>query len=77
MRNNDVENNGIYSDEILWSSNNNVQKVKRKNENKKSTTIIGDSLLKNIVPYKMRKSLPNERLFKKSFPGATLDDMMD
>ena len=25
----------------------------------------------------MRKSLPNERLFVKSFPGATLDDMMD
>ena len=44
---------------------------------KRSTTIIGDSILKDIKPFKMRKALPKERIFIKSFPGSTIECMHD
>ena len=37
---------------------------------KKSITIVGDSVVKDIKSFKLRKSLEN-----KSFPGATTEDM--
>ncbi len=41
-------------------------------------TIIGDSTIKDVQSHKMRKRLkPNERLYVKSFPGATIEDMVD
>ena len=45
---------------------------------RKSITILGDSLLKDIKSFKARKSLrKNERLYIKSFSGATTTDMED
>ena len=50
---------------------------KNKNKNR-SITIIGDSLLKDIKAFKMRNALSsNEKIYIKSFPGATTEDMKD
>ena len=47
-------------------------------KNKRSITIIGDSMVKGIQPFKMRRILPNkENLYIKSFPGAKIEDMYD
>ena len=44
----------------------------------KSITIIDDSLLKDIKAFKMRNALSsNEKIYIKSFPGATTEDMRD
>ena len=49
--------------------------VKKTNE-KRNVTILGDSTLKDIKSYKMRQGMnAKERVFIKSFPGATLSDM--
>ena len=47
--------------------------VAESNKNKnRSITIIGDSLLKDIKAFKMRNALSsNEKIYIKSFPGAT------
>ena len=43
---------------------------------KRSTVILGDSIIKDIEQHKIRKGLNNkERVFVKHFPGATVDDM--
>ena len=52
-------------------------KAKKGGTKKRSTTVIGDSLLKDIKPFKMRKALPNERIYVKSFPGSTIECMKD
>ena len=45
--------------------------------NKKRTTVIlGDSIIKDVEQHKIRKGLNNkERVFVKHFPGTTVDDM--
>ena len=46
------------------------------NKKSRSITILGDSILKDIKPYKIRNGLTsNERVYVKSFPGATIKDM--
>ena len=46
------------------------------NKKSRSITILGDSILKDIKPYKIRNELTsNERVYVKSFPGATIKDM--
>lgn len=46
--------------------------------NKRSVTILGDSVVKDIKPFKMKRMLgKNDRLYVKSFPGATTTDMID
>ena len=41
-----------------------------------TTVIIGDSMVKNVQSWRMRRSLSNEeKVYVKSFPGATTDDM--
>ena len=46
------------------------------NKKSRSITILGDSILKDIKPYKIRNGLTsNERVYIKSFPGATIKDM--
>lgn len=48
----------------------------KSNNNKRSITIIGDSIVKDVKPFRMRNALPkNDKLFVKSFPGATVDCM--
>ena len=61
------------SDDI---SHDGFNKVKRKNSNKRSITIIGGSIVKDIKAHKMRNSLPNNvNVYIKSFSGATVDCM--
>ena len=46
--------------------------------NNKSITILGDSTIKNIESHKMRKCMiNNEKVYVKSFPGATVKCMED
>jgi len=54
------------------------QKQRSGQKNKRSITIIGDSILKDCKTHKMKHKLqPNERLYVKSFPGSTIEDMHD
>ena len=42
------------------------------------TTILGDSIIKDLKPHKIRKEIgPEEKVFIKSFSGATIDSMKD
>ena len=67
------ENNNNNKDAKQAACNDNIQKFKQV---KKSITIVGDSLSKEIKPVKLRKSLQkNERVYIKTFPGATTQDM--
>ena len=43
----------------------------------RSVTIIGDSVLKDIQPHKMKSKLQGVKLYVKSFSGATIADMAD
>lgn len=55
-----------------------VESNKKRNGNKRSITIIGDSVIKDIKSYKMRKTLfTQDKIYIKSFPGATTEDMKD
>lgn len=66
---NDLEND---NDDGLQGE---FKEVKR-NNNKRSVTIIGDSIVKDVKSYKMRNALPNkENVYVKSFPGATVECM--
>ena len=70
----DNENEGDYIDA--------TQKTKSTNKGKKNNTrtinILGDSTIKSIQAHKMRRRIPaNEKLYVKSFSGATVEDMKD
>ena len=72
-----VESNAsmeLISNEMKEQYFNSVSdKTKKKS---RSITILGDSILKDIKPYKIRNGLTsNERVYVKSFPGATITDM--
>jgi hypothetical protein len=42
------------------------------------TTILGDSIIKDVKPHKIRDEIgPEEKVFIKSFSGATIDSMKD
>ena len=63
-------------DNINVSVNSTNNKTKRKKY--RSTTIIGDSVIKDIKAQKMKKNIPKgEKIFIKSFPGATTECMVD
>ena len=48
------------------------------NKKKKNVTTIGDSMIKNIKPYKMRQGMEtNDKVHIKSFPGASVGCMVD
>ena len=63
----------------LHCDNNKFATVTRKTANSKRTiTIVGDSIIKDIQPYKMKHKLkPNDKLYVKTFNGATIEDMRD
>ena len=50
---------------------------KKKNTKRRSITIMGDSMLKEVDPFKMRKDLKDtsDRLYVHSFKGATVEHM--
>ena len=46
--------------------------------NKRNITILGDSIVKDIKPFKMKRMLStNDKLYVKSSPGAGTSDMAD
>ena len=50
----------------------------KKRNNKRSITILGTSIIKDIKPYKMNKSLePGSKIYVKSFSGAKVSCMRD
>lgn len=62
------------------TTNNNFETVKPRNtiKNKRRITLVGDSIIKNIEQHRMQKCLKsNEKIYVKSFSGATTSDMFD
>ena len=53
-------------------------KAKKTTTNKRQITLLGDSIIKNIQPHKMKRCMKsNEKIYIKSFPGASTADMKD
>ena len=47
-------------------------------KNKRSITVLGDSIVKDVKPFKMKRMMEkNDRLYVKCFPGANVCDMVD
>ena len=54
----------------------NVIETNEKGLNKRSIAILSDSMLKDVEAFKMREALGrNEKIYIKTFPGATVQDM--
>ena len=71
-----VSNDYKYNES--YDEANNFTQVKKKKSNKRCITIIGDSMLKGFNQYDMSKLMPNkEKIYVKSFAGATIEDMGD
>ena len=65
----------LISNEMNENKSNSAS-VKTSKKSRSITIILGDSILKDIKPYKIRNGLTsNERVYVKSFPGATIKDM--
>ena len=65
----ELTSNGMNEKDFISVS----EKTKKKS---RSITILGDSILKDIKSYKIRNGLTsNDRVYVKSFPGATIRDM--
>lgn len=73
-RDNDIIlNNTKLSDQVENVSNTDTS---NRREKKRNITVIGDSLLKDIKQHRMRRDLSsNDKLYIKTFPGATTDCM--
>ena len=66
-----IELTSNVTDENIFNSVSEKRKKKSR-----SITILGDSILKDVKSYKIRNGLtPNDRVYVKSFPGATIRDM--
>ena len=72
---NKIEENKNLIDASNFESD--FESVMPKKSKKRSITVIGDSLLKDIKVFKMRKDFPNEKIYIKSFPGSTINCMSD
>ena len=49
-----------------------------KKSNKRAVTIVGDSMVKDIKAFQLKKMMrPSEKVYVRSFPGATVEDMAD
>ena len=62
------------------TTDNKFETVKPRNtiKNKRRITLVGDSIIKNIEQHRMQKCLKsNEKIYVKSFSGATTSDMFD
>ena len=85
--NNIVEDHNINTsskeiNEVSIQANSNEKKdkensqVQKKKNNKRSTVILGDSLLKGVEQHRVKISLKNnENVYVKSFSGATIEHM--
>ena len=77
-----TDNNNIDPGEENKSEtiDNKFETVKPRNtiKNKRRITLVGDSIIKNIEQHRMQKCLKsNEKIYIKSFSGATTSDMFD
>ena len=69
-------NNLTLQNNLTEEGANNFTRVTRKRAKKRNITIIGDSIIKDVKPFKLNKILPsNTKMYVKSFGGATSDDM--
>ena len=77
----EAENNTLNKhNEEVDDTNSEFTEVKRKKTatNIRQITVLGDSIIKNIQPHKMKRCMnSNEKIYIKSFPGATITDMKD
>ena len=77
----EAENNTLNKhNEEVDDTNSEFTEVKRKKAatNIRQITVLGDSIIKNIQPHKMKRCMnSNEKIYIKSFPGATITDMKD
>ena len=48
-----------------------------KKRSKRTTTIVGDSMINPIKQLNLQQSTPSSKVYIKSFPGATCEDMVD
>lgn len=75
-----TECNGYNYDERNSDIDTSINNINNKVKSKKyrSTTIIGDSIVKGIKSYEMRKRIPKgDKIYVKSFSGATTECMRD
>ena len=50
---------------------------KKKRSSKRTVTIVGDSMLKDVKQWDIQKFIPDHKVYVKSFPGATTEDLED
>ena len=77
-----VNNNDVNKTRNTCSETNDGKDVLNTDKNlankKKNVTILGDSMIKNIKPYKMKQCMEtNDKVHIKSFPGASVGGMVD
>ena len=71
----DTTHDNVFSDDGFTPV---ISKRKKSAKYKRTITVLGDSIVKDCKPYKMKHKLPqNEKLYIKSFSGATIEDMVD
>ena len=51
--------------------------AKNASRNKRTITIAGDSMLKDVKQWHVQNSIPGHKIYVKCFPGATTTDMRD
>lgn len=67
---------GLDDDDANFTEVGNKSNTRKKNT--RTITILGDSIVKDIKGHKLKRKLAkNERIYVKSFPGATITDMKD
>ena len=72
------DNNRLTDSTDVINTDNGSDDTNKYRKKYRSTTILGDSLVKDIKSFKMKKALPSgDKLFIKTFPGATTSDMDD
>ena len=76
---NDISvHNDENTNDISVHNDENVAKRVNENTVKRSITILGDSIIKDIKSYEMKRCMKRgEKIYVKTFPGATTDCMKD
>ena len=76
----DIDNNDIrVQNKENDKKDDEFKEVKRKkNNSRRSITVIGDSMIKNIDGFKMKQGMESkDRIYVKTFPGAKIECMED
>ena len=76
--NNTWSNNNNNSEGNVTDENDFARTNRRSNKGGRSISILGDSMIKDLKQYEMRKQLNHgEKLFVRAFNGASVQDMAD